>query len=452
VHRVIKPIIDWLVFMNKSIGYLIGIVAIIAIVLIVVSVSAPNKGVSTSTVLSSTGAVSTPVLLTDPPQVPNGTSALVVSYSSLAVHTSGTSTSGWINAQGSGSVNLMNITNTSQIIGTANLSANTTINMVRFAVTSASITINGVTSNVTVPSGYITAQVTGNQKVNASTGALLDFTPTVATIFTANSTLFVLVPSVRAVLVGNQSVSASTHIGAHVQLMESDRVSLEAARPNVSVVASSLSVSGNTTTLSVTVKDNSNMSVDLRHLLLYGNQSVFVIPENSLNATVHINASDESSVGNGIGVGVNAGVGVGAGIGSSSGNGSDHGNGSGNAPSNTVGEGSGSSSSGENAISHANESEHETLSVGLEAEQLREFAFQIAQNGTLTLPSLNSESEQESNGGYNMTAGSTATFTFTGVISEGEGHIVIAPTPGSVYRLVVSGEQGARASTNITAS
>ena len=205
---------------------------------------------------------------------------------------------------------------------------------------------------MTVPSGSVTAHMTGNGKANASVGTLLDFTPTIVSIFTANATTFVMVPSVRAVAIGNQSRSQSLHIGERESLNASTRAHLDDAMPNVSITAASLSASGNTTSLSVTVKDNSNMSVDLRHVLIYGNESIFVVPVNSLNTTVHINASDAGTINTSsfTEVGVSGG---------------DNGH---HAPSNTP---------GENASTAG--SEHEAVDVGIEAESLHVLNFQIGQ-------------------------------------------------------------------------
>ena len=62
------------------------------------------------------------MLLTDPPTVPNGTTAVYVTYSGLAVHIAGAgNNSGWhvLNAQGS--IDLMSIINVSQTIASANI-------------------------------------------------------------------------------------------------------------------------------------------------------------------------------------------------------------------------------------------------------------------------------------------------------------------------------------------
>lgn len=445
--------------------------------------------------------VHTPVLLTDPPIVPAGTTALVIDYSSVKVHTSGTANSGWVSASGSGTINLLGLINTTEVIGTADIPANSTIDMIRFNVSSATITINGTTSNVTVPSRTVTAHITGKDKVNATSGLLLDLSPTVATIYTANSTVFVMVPSVRAIVVGNVNVSSHQSVGSKEQLNASARKDLEDVKPNISIVASSMSVSGNSTTLpvtvtlSVTVKDSSNSSIMLRHILVFGNYSVVVVSAVGANV-VHANAH-VIAIGNNIAVFVSnvvvSAVGansvihviedngsirsindVHANISASHNSTGDHARSNfsisakndSNVTLNTSAALSDGSTHGENVISpgasyvtapfnytvtNPGSSESSFMSEGIHVQNTRVFNFLIYQNSTLALPSLSAESDGQGLG-YNLTAGSTATFIFSGELSFGSGHILITPTSGSKYHLVVSGENGASASANVTAN
>ena len=51
------------------------------------------------------------ISLTDPPNVPNGTTSLMISYSAVQAHVVNASSSGWVNIQGSGSVDLLSLVN-----------------------------------------------------------------------------------------------------------------------------------------------------------------------------------------------------------------------------------------------------------------------------------------------------------------------------------------------------
>ena len=158
------------------------------------------------------------IALTDPPNVPQGTRQLLVSYSSVDVHVSGSGNqSGWVSATGSGTVNLLALTNVSQTIASAGIATNSTINLVRFNISSVSITINNSTYNVTSPNNHVTVAVTGSSKINSSSAVLIDFYPTVNahTHGNANTTTYVLVPAARAVVVGvNATMGINTNIGS----------------------------------------------------------------------------------------------------------------------------------------------------------------------------------------------------------------------------------------------
>ncbi len=477
-----------------------------------------------------------PVRLTDPPTVPSGTQALLLGYSSLQVHMQGQSnTTGWISSAGNGTINLMSLVNESQVIGNVKLSQNASVDMIRFNVTSTKIVINGTTYNVTIPSNRVTARITGQSAVNGSASLLLDLSPVVATIYTNTSTVFVLVPSVRAVVVSGTNASAA--MGSKAALSAKDKVELESARPNMTISAVSLAQSGNATQLSITVRNNGNRSVQLSHILVYGNETITVHPvplpvpleNSSINGTERTNqAGNESERGS-------ASINTTGGGGNISVNGTSHGSGnvsihanasarrnitgqempgysaeSSNLP---VAEGAGNSNQiiGANGIANmtgaadASGSGHESeainievngtrfgtnssagaallkqndvqdlVSVGEDINSLKVINFQIAQNGQLVLPfstqcagvsaqaagagvaapcmESGSEIPAMVNKGYNLTAGATATFTFSGTVSLAYGHITVSPVIGDVYNVAVRGEDGAAATANATAT
>jgi len=132
-------------------------------------------------------------------------------------------TSEWVSSSNTGSVNLLSLVNISQVIGSVNIPKNSTVDMVKFNITSATITIDNKTYNVTVPSQQIIVHVSNTQRVNGTASALIDITPVVASIYTNNSVIFVLVPSLRAVVVPG---SASATVGAKVAINETESMSL----------------------------------------------------------------------------------------------------------------------------------------------------------------------------------------------------------------------------------
>ena len=257
--------------MKISLPIIVAAVVIIAAVLFLVL---PNHGTQQQTPQSPLQSLMA-IRLTDPPTVPNGTTSLVISYSKVGVHLSNVqNASGWIYANSTGTLNLLSILNVSQTIAAVAVPVNSSIESVRFDITSASITVNGTTYNVTVPSQTVTAHVAGQATVNGTGSLLMSLSPVVATILTANSTVFVMVPSLRAVIVGQGTNSSSVKTGYVARLNQSERKDLEDVRPNITLSNASISVQGNNTMVSVTLANNANSTVYLKHISLFGNLSV----------------------------------------------------------------------------------------------------------------------------------------------------------------------------------
>lgn len=449
--------------------------------------------------------------LTDPPKVPTGTQALNITYSSLQVQFSSGGGSGYVttvvNISGSGSVDLMSLINTSEVIGMGRMPANATIKEVSFAITSAYIVINGTAYNVTVPNSRLTSPVSVNSSMSTNSSVLMDLSPVIATIYTNNSTVFVLVPSLKAVLIGNESAHVS--VGEKHPLNDKEYNELNATTPAISIDSASLTVVGNTTTeLSVTVTNNANASVNISHVVLFGTPKVFVTPwaeastgsEAGMNIEsrpfLNFNSTDNVSgdvspfgpIGSGLGIGDNTGSGM-----------SDNEQG-GN------GQGSGVAWGGEQVINGVHVDEvgnakgfgtfngtenasasirgipmpmfnvstqtkiNSLVKVGVTARSLGLLDFIVEPNGTMVLPSIAVGIECQVRGpeaimptcvspcadcfpqsGYMLQAHSTATFTYTGQITFAGGSLRITPVAGSKYSLVVLGTRGAHASINVTA-
>ncbi|MDE1870913.1 MAG: DUF4382 domain-containing protein [Candidatus Micrarchaeota archaeon] len=399
--------------MANNSGIIIGIVAIIVIIGAIAvfglsyksgahaSTSAyttiQNTNTTTVPAASRSGNYSVPVMMTDPPQVPAGAQALVVTYSSVMAHTSGGQNSGWVNVAGSGSVNLLAVVNSSQVIGNANISANSTINLIRFEITSANITVNGTTYNVTLPNSNLTIAVTGKTKVNSSTGVLVDFAPVVHAVYNDNSTAFVMAPAAKATVVTN--VSAGIGVGARIGLSASSMADIEDAAPNITITNATITVNGNMTTVSVTVKDNSNSSVVLNNIFIRGQQNATVTQSANINASVMESINGELN-GNSMMMNESSGM-------------------------------------------HADA----LGTLGLNIEHFDSLGFVVMSNGTLEVPT-GVESLRSS--GYTLAAGSSATLSFNGVVSYNSGEIQSTPETGSQQQITVIGNEGARASTAAT--
>ncbi|MEM0147254.1 MAG: ArsR family transcriptional regulator [Candidatus Micrarchaeaceae archaeon] len=144
--------------------------------------------------------ISLPIYLTDPPQVPTGTQALNVKYSSVSLLINKSPTNKyWLTINSSGAINLISIINATAIIGKAELAANVKISKVRFNISSANITINNVTYPVSLASNSLIASL-NNSKVNASSELVLDFSPIIVPAFSFGTLQFVMLPSLSAAM------------------------------------------------------------------------------------------------------------------------------------------------------------------------------------------------------------------------------------------------------------
>ena len=253
--------------MNKVIPVLAVVIVVLVIAAVLVYHPSVVSKVTSISKITSTSTTAVPIAMTDPAEVPANTTSLYISYSSFKIlYFTANASAHFANVSSSGSINLLSLVNTSQVLASANLPVNSLIKSIEFAVVSANITINGTVYPVNVPSSMITANVPANfNKINSSSSLILDFTPAVITVYTANSTKYELIPSLLAISstgLVNRAVGAREHIPANVNR------SLFFERPNITITGASLQQVGNLTNISVTVKDNSNESVLLQHLRL----------------------------------------------------------------------------------------------------------------------------------------------------------------------------------------
>ncbi len=272
--------------------YLIGLIALAAVAYLFLSHFSNSAVTGINTIIPQVAnGTYVPISLTDPPHVPAGTQSLVIAYSSVSVHTP----AGWVESNSSGTIDLMSIQNVSQVIAGVKLATNSTIDRARFNITSAIITINGTSYNVTVPNPQITAQIAGSGQINQTNTLLVDISPTVVAIYTNNSTVFVMVPSVKAVLTpgsaqafarGNASESAKEHqyeIGEKSGLSISDINYLSMANATFTLSNVYLNSTNDSVGIRVTVTNTANRSVVLRNILVVGNQTPIIIYNGTCN-------------------------------------------------------------------------------------------------------------------------------------------------------------------------
>lgn len=219
------------------------------------------------------------VLLTDPPTVPAGTTQLNLTYTDVALHVVyPNGTAEWLPVGAEGTVNLFSLINMTKTIATITIPINSTVDKVQFSIANVTAVINGQTYNVTALSDTFVVKVVNGAVNKTLSGVLIDFNPTLVQIQATDENdaivyYYVLVPSANAIIVENLT-SAHIKVGTIIEIGENNRVRLvrvkENFEKNLTIVSATLKVNGNTTGLSVTIKNEGEMAFRIFGLTLHG--------------------------------------------------------------------------------------------------------------------------------------------------------------------------------------
>ncbi len=231
-------------------------------------------------VLLGTGGTTTPIsstqnvgiFLTDPPQVPAGTQALWVSYSSFKVQITDKNGTFWEPTNTTGSVNLFSLINFTKNLTNLSIPTNSIIDRISFNITNATITVNGTVYPVLVPSKQLSVDVKDGNRSTPS-DILIDLTPSVTAVIANNQTTFIMTQSGTAVPIPRKyGMHDRGQIPAPID--EGVMSILNNSRTKISIVNATITASGNRTSISIAVKDNSNSSTDLLNVMIVlGNES-----------------------------------------------------------------------------------------------------------------------------------------------------------------------------------
>jgi hypothetical protein len=266
-------------FMNSMKSAILSgaIAAIIAIVVIVVASSLGALG----TTSGSLGSTSNPagsggssqsgtlaVLMTDPPTVPNGVTAVFITYADLAIHVSNAgNNTGWHVLNTQGQINLMGIINVTQTVATANIQSGT-FNALAFNITSSTVTYKGAnyTADFVYGHNMLYVPITGGIRVQSgvTSAAVIDMTPTVLLLTngtTSSNFSFAFIPYAKA-----YTIPAQSTINMHLQIGGKDDIQNApwwlAVEHNTRFEITTVSLTPNS--LSITVQNTGNASVLFR--------------------------------------------------------------------------------------------------------------------------------------------------------------------------------------------
>lgn len=252
-------------------------VAIIVVGAAILAVPASQQSTNTTGFNGQTGTqiggtVPMIIQLTDPPNVPNGTQSLNLTYSSISIHVTGESgPASWINSNASGEVNLLSLVNVSKTLTVIQVPKDSSINMIKFNMSSVSIDVNGTSYPVSTSNSILTVPLIGGDRVQNLSATLLQLNPTVHEIIANNTSIsFFLVPSATGIVKNTGVNQNETQVGSEHHLNQTEVEDLDNARGNVSISSVTLSTSGNITVLNLTLTNNGNVSVTLSAISLHG--------------------------------------------------------------------------------------------------------------------------------------------------------------------------------------
>lgn len=270
---------------------IIGIVIVIAAFALFFNYSSP-KGSSQSAQYSSAPSNTLNILLTDPPHVPAGTQTLNVTYSSVQIHLANASSRDWITLNSTGTLDLLSLVNISKVIGSVQVPSNATIDTVALNITQAEIGIDNQSYPVSLSTNRVAGQVSNSGSFNGTSDLLVDFSPTILTLYNNNATLFQMVPSLTAVMVGKQHLSQGPGQSPKDFVLDANTsAGLRALCGGLNITYSEITSSGNNTQIEVTVKDTSNKTIDLQHVLIFGNESLYLNPNPTGTGAFGINTA-----------------------------------------------------------------------------------------------------------------------------------------------------------------
>jgi hypothetical protein len=228
--------------------------AAVAVILAAIMIGASMYYVSPSTTSAqtSTSSTTTPpfgqsvlvIQLTDPPQVPVGTSSLNLTYSAVNLLVSEPAYNGQVTISsvsvtppgGSETVNLLSLQNVSQTTASAYLPTGSAIYTIGFAVESMAISINGTAYQVSLATGKtdLDAILVHPISLNGSAAVLLELNPVVVDT-TAG---YQVIPSMVGILKPQSEYrSGDQDVGARNQITQLDQQELDQANGQVGRLA-----------------------------------------------------------------------------------------------------------------------------------------------------------------------------------------------------------------------
>lgn len=208
------------------------------------------------------------ILLTDPPYIPQGVTAIYITYDDLALHVFGLPIdSGWAGLSSRGTIDTLGLVNISQTISSTKVPAGF-YNILRFNITSAIVTFESNNFTASVRNNFLIVPIIGGIDVNATkpSATLVDIQPAVINIGTRSAPEFVITTVARAAPVPSTAEKQISQVGYRAQLQSKEwfhQISRQLTS-RFGITSASLTA----TSLVITVRNSNSASADLRLVLV----------------------------------------------------------------------------------------------------------------------------------------------------------------------------------------
>jgi len=402
-------------------------IVVIAYVLLTPSCSAQPGGCGH---VQKTSSTPTTLLLglTDPPQVPANATSLVLYYKGVELHKAGASNvTGFITLNGSGSVELLNLTNITAVVGIAKVRSNMTFDSFVLTGASAVLRVNGTSYDVAVPGGQLRVMVPGGYG-GSNESVIADLSSSVLQLYGDGNQSFALVPSERVLVEGGVNLTALGNRTA-VPMNSTERALIGAQDFTMVLSGAAAAQNGSTMRITASVINTGNRSATLKHLTIYG-----IMAAETNSSVIFAKAMQAITKGGGGGGPISKG---GGGIGTNSTS-----NKTQNATKPDFGTGGLSTEIARDLNLNYNSSTVNRTVQGVlrfEAAYHNQLNFVVTQGGTMELPFTSSDVEGQ---GLTLAPGETVNLTFSGAVRLGQSPLTIELIPNETYRAVLVGNNG----------
>ncbi len=261
----------------KYIAYLIiGIILVILAIYIYTTPTNYKVVTTNSIVTNSTYSFYAPknvsIEITDPLELPTNTTSLYINYTGFRL---GLSNNSVINTNYRGRINLLNLSNYSQVLGVVKIKRGILINNITLYLENGHMSIGNKTYNLSTPNSFEFNSTLFNK---SDLGLLIDLNPSVIQFYNSseNQSSFGFEPYGYALGLNKTYLNKSDFIlGKKLHVNFSINARLNQFKPNLTISNEKLvGYKNNSTLFSFTLTNNNNYPVTIRNVMLFGSMNI----------------------------------------------------------------------------------------------------------------------------------------------------------------------------------